>query len=134
MSAGRQIRLVPALLAALAVAGVVLPVRTLLTPNAWIRPTLLIVLVVLAVGLALRLLTRSALLVGAGQVALTLWAVINVCLSSTTWASLPTLATVVHQDWSRSTKPVLFKSCGWGGWDLAATRLALRQHQLGCLV
>lgn len=93
MRAGRQIRLVPALLAALAVVGVVLPVRTLLTPNAWIRPTLLIVLVVLAVGLALRLLTRSALLVGAGQVALTLWAVINVCLSSTTWASLPTLAT-----------------------------------------
>jgi ornithine cyclodeaminase len=37
---------------------------------------------------------------------------------------------VVQQDWSRSTKPVLFKSCGWGGWDLAATRLALRQHLL----
>ncbi|WP_294254704.1 delta(1)-pyrroline-2-carboxylate reductase family protein [uncultured Comamonas sp.] len=45
-------------------------------------------------------------------------------------ALLPTLASVVQQDWSRPTKPVLFKSCGWGGWDLAATRLALRQHLL----
>ena len=44
--------------------------------------------------------------------------------------TLPTLATVVQQDWSRPTKPVLFKSCGWGCWDLAATRLALRQHLL----
>lgn len=44
-------------------------------------------------------------------------------------ASLPTLASVVQQGWPRSTGPVLFKSCGWGGWDLAATRLALRQHQ-----
>ena len=41
-------------------------------------------------------------------------------------ALLPTLASVVQQDWSRPTKPVLFKSCGWGGWDLAAARLALR--------
>jgi 1-piperideine-2-carboxylate/1-pyrroline-2-carboxylate reductase [NAD(P)H] len=23
--------------------------------------------------------------------------------------------------------PVLFKSCGWAGWDLAAARLAVRQ-------
>lgn len=44
-------------------------------------------------------------------------------------ASLPTLAHVVQQNWQRPTGPVLFKSCGWGGWDLAATRLALRQHQ-----
>lgn len=43
--------------------------------------------------------------------------------------ALPTLATVVQQNRPRSTGPVLFKSCGWGGWDLAATRLALRQHQ-----
>ncbi len=44
-------------------------------------------------------------------------------------ASLPTLAHVVQQNWQRPTGPVLFKSCGWGGWDLAATRLALRQYQ-----
>ena len=44
-------------------------------------------------------------------------------------ASLPTLANVVQQGWPRPTGAVLFKSCGWGGWDLAATRLALRQHQ-----
>ena len=49
-------------------------------------------------------------------------------------STLPTLATVVQHNWSRPTTPVLFKSCGWGGWDLAATRLALRQHQLGRLV
>lgn len=44
---------------------------------------------------------------------------------------LSNLADVVQQNWQRPTGPVLFKSCGWGGWDLAATRLALRQHQLG---
>ena len=43
-------------------------------------------------------------------------------------AALPTLAQVVQQDWPRPQGQVLFKSCGWGGWDLAATRLALRQH------
>ena len=43
-------------------------------------------------------------------------------------ASMLTLATVIQQDWPRPSGPVLFKSCGWGGWDLAATRLALRQH------
>ena len=44
-------------------------------------------------------------------------------------AALPTLAKVVQQDWPRPHGAVLFKSCGWGGWDLAATRLALRQHR-----
>ncbi|MDL5037574.1 delta(1)-pyrroline-2-carboxylate reductase family protein [Comamonas resistens] len=43
-------------------------------------------------------------------------------------AALPTLAEVVQQNWPRPQAAVLFKSCGWGGWDLAATRLALRQH------
>ena len=42
--------------------------------------------------------------------------------------AMPTLATVIQQNWPRPAGPVLFKSCGWGGWDLAATRLALRQH------
>jgi ornithine cyclodeaminase len=40
--------------------------------------------------------------------------------------SLPTLGEVLAKDWPRAQAPVLFKSCGWGGWDLAATRLALR--------
>ncbi|WP_027013902.1 delta(1)-pyrroline-2-carboxylate reductase family protein [Comamonas composti] len=44
---------------------------------------------------------------------------------------LPTLGDVVRKPWPRPTRPVLFKNCGWGGWDLAATRLALRQAQGG---
>ena len=35
-------------------------------------------------------------------------------------------AQVIREDWPRPTGPVLFKSCGWAGWDLAAARLALR--------
>ena len=42
-------------------------------------------------------------------------------------AQLATLAQVVRSPWTAPRGPVLFKSCGWGGWDLAATRLALRQ-------
>ncbi|MEO7888008.1 MAG: delta(1)-pyrroline-2-carboxylate reductase family protein [Polaromonas sp.] len=38
----------------------------------------------------------------------------------------PTLADVVLQDMKKPTGPVLFKSCGWAGWDLAASRAALR--------
>lgn len=42
-------------------------------------------------------------------------------------ARLPTLAQVVHGPaMDRPQGPVLFKSCGWAGWDLAAARLALR--------
>jgi ornithine cyclodeaminase len=43
-------------------------------------------------------------------------------------AALPTLADVVHREALRSAQsqassgPVFFKSCGWGGWDLAAAR------------
>lgn len=43
-------------------------------------------------------------------------------------ASLPTLQAIVQNRLTApSGKPVLFKSCGWGGWDLAAARLAMRQ-------
>jgi ornithine cyclodeaminase len=38
-------------------------------------------------------------------------------------AHLPTLGDVVRGD-ARGDGPVLFKSCGWAGWDLAAARLA----------
>lgn len=43
-------------------------------------------------------------------------------------AALPVLRDVVCGPWTpRATAgPVLFKSCGWAGWDLAAARLALR--------
>ena len=42
-------------------------------------------------------------------------------------SAIPALAQVVRDDWPRpATGPVLFKSCGWAGWDLAAARLALR--------
>ncbi|MBP7454552.1 MAG: delta(1)-pyrroline-2-carboxylate reductase family protein, partial [Ottowia sp.] len=43
-------------------------------------------------------------------------------------ASMPTLADVVQGVPSTDQRvgPVLFKSCGWGGWDLAAARLAAR--------
>ena len=40
--------------------------------------------------------------------------------------AIPALAQVIREDWPRPTGPVLFKSCGWAGWDLAAARLALR--------
>jgi 1-piperideine-2-carboxylate/1-pyrroline-2-carboxylate reductase [NAD(P)H] len=36
-----------------------------------------------------------------------------------------TLAQVIRQDIRKSNCPVLFKSCGWAGWDLAAARTAL---------
>ena len=40
--------------------------------------------------------------------------------------AMATLADVVRQNTARPAGPVLFKSCGWAGWDLAAARLALR--------
>jgi ornithine cyclodeaminase len=36
-----------------------------------------------------------------------------------------TLQDVLRAKKNRSQGPVLFKSCGWAGWDLAAARLAL---------
>ena len=39
-----------------------------------------------------------------------------------------TLAQVIRQDIKKSSGPVLFKSCGWAGWDLAAARTALAQR------
>lgn len=41
-------------------------------------------------------------------------------------AQFATLCDVVHGPSSRRKGPVLFKSCGWAGWDLAAARLALQ--------
>ncbi|MES2414777.1 MAG: delta(1)-pyrroline-2-carboxylate reductase family protein [Pseudomonadota bacterium] len=37
-----------------------------------------------------------------------------------------TLSDVVRQDMKKPAGPVLFKSCGWAGWDLAAARTAIR--------
>ena len=46
-------------------------------------------------------------------------------------AALPTLGEMVRSLGTaapeRRSGPVLFKSCGWAGWDLAAARLALRR-------
>jgi 1-piperideine-2-carboxylate/1-pyrroline-2-carboxylate reductase [NAD(P)H] len=39
--------------------------------------------------------------------------------------SFPTLADVVGRNIERPAGPVLFKSCGWAGWDLAAARAAM---------
>lgn len=39
--------------------------------------------------------------------------------------SFGTLAAVVKPGFKRTDGPVLFKSCGWAGWDLAAARVAL---------
>lgn len=39
---------------------------------------------------------------------------------------IATLGDVVRQHIARPRGPVLFISCGWAGWDLAAARLALR--------
>lgn len=38
-----------------------------------------------------------------------------------------TLADVLQSDAVADRRPVLFKSCGWAGWDLAAARLAAAQ-------
>lgn len=43
-------------------------------------------------------------------------------------ADLPTLGDVLQGPRIQRTGPVLFKSCGWAGWDLAAARLAVRAH------
>ena len=40
--------------------------------------------------------------------------------------AIAALAQVIREDWPRPAGPVLFKSCGWAGWDLAAARLAMR--------
>ncbi len=42
-------------------------------------------------------------------------------------ARLPTLAQALRADSPQPGGAVLFKSCGWGGWDLAAARLACAQ-------
>lgn len=42
-------------------------------------------------------------------------------------APLPTLGDVIQGRADAHAGPVLFKSCGWAGWDLAAARLAMRQ-------
>jgi len=39
-------------------------------------------------------------------------------------AACPSLRDVVHAGSARAAGPVLFKSCGWAGWDLAAARAA----------
>ncbi|MBX9831712.1 MAG: delta(1)-pyrroline-2-carboxylate reductase family protein, partial [Burkholderiaceae bacterium] len=41
-------------------------------------------------------------------------------------AAIPTLRDVVRGPFTARTGPVLFKSCGWAGWDLAAARLAMQ--------
>lgn len=41
--------------------------------------------------------------------------------------AVPTLGDAVRQNMPKPAGPVLFKSCGWAGWDLAAARVAVRQ-------
>ncbi len=41
--------------------------------------------------------------------------------------AMATLGDAVQQNTRKPAGPVLFKSCGWAGWDLAAARLALRE-------
>ena len=43
-------------------------------------------------------------------------------------ACFATLDDVVCHNMPAPAGPVLFKSCGWAGWDLAAARVALRQQ------
>ncbi len=45
-------------------------------------------------------------------------------------ASFSTLAQVIQSGKPAGKTPVLFKSCGWAGWDLAAARLAI-SHNVG---
>ncbi|MBG9388258.1 delta(1)-pyrroline-2-carboxylate reductase family protein [Caenimonas aquaedulcis] len=46
-------------------------------------------------------------------------------------SSFPTLGEVLRDAAPAGRGPVLFKSCGWAGWDLAAARLAVRQGEAG---
>jgi ornithine cyclodeaminase len=46
-------------------------------------------------------------------------------------AALPTLRELLSAASRPKRGPVLFKSCGWGGWDLAAARCAIAQRQAG---
>ena len=43
-------------------------------------------------------------------------------------SAFATLADLVRQGTFQTRGPVLFKSCGWAGWDLAAARTALRMR------
>ena len=46
-------------------------------------------------------------------------------------AAMPTLGDVLRGVFTPGDGPTLFKSCGWGGWDLAAARVALlRQNDV----
>ena len=40
-------------------------------------------------------------------------------------AAMPTLGDLLRGVFMPGDRPTLFKSCGWGGWDLAAARVAL---------
>lgn len=44
-------------------------------------------------------------------------------------AAMPTLGDVLRGIFTPGDGPTLFKSCGWGGWDLAAARVALLSTQ-----
>lgn len=46
-------------------------------------------------------------------------------------AAFETLREVVRGPSSQRNRPVLFKSCGWAGWDLAAARTALQNQAFG---
>ena len=43
-------------------------------------------------------------------------------------SNFPSLADVMRNDAFQVNGPVLFKSCGWAGWDLAAARTALQMQ------
>ncbi|WP_255593965.1 delta(1)-pyrroline-2-carboxylate reductase family protein [Acidovorax sp. sic0104] len=45
-------------------------------------------------------------------------------------SAMPTLRDVLEGPRIQRTGPVLFKSCGWAGWDLAAARLAVRAQDV----
>ncbi|WP_296448015.1 delta(1)-pyrroline-2-carboxylate reductase family protein [Rhodoferax sp. UBA5149] len=46
-------------------------------------------------------------------------------------AQFATLRDIVRGPFSPRSGPVLFKSCGWAGWDLAAARVALQNQAFG---
>lgn len=115
MSRVHRARLIPAALAAAAVLGITLPLRTLFTPIAWARPTALTILLVLLAGVGLRMVTRIPALIAFGQGVLLLWVTINVQLAATTRWTLPTPDTwqaavgalmEAHQAVLRSAAPV----------------------------
>ena len=88
-------RIPESLLAGAASAVVAWPITTLFTPNTWVRPTLVMVVVVVAAGIGARLLTTSKTLVAAAQLVAIVLVAGWMHGRGHLWFGLPSLDTVL---------------------------------------